>query len=213
MGTVAARAARLCARRGTTAPPSAIPPAGRGGCKPAWRRAPRTEAALKTKRAAIEAAVSVLESANIPYSQQLPGKLVVPPPVGITGLTVTFWPARARLRIQRRPTKREQDIGAFEQALVAQGHRIPGYPSRETESRAMMWLERARASQERLFLQRAADLAEMEQAYDELAERHRQRLQDLAAGGRIRRRDPRSIKVRRRFQQALNRAMRGSVDD
>ena len=74
-------------------------------------------------------------------------------------------------------------------------------------------VKHARARQQHLFLQRAADLAEMEQAYEELAELHRQRLQDLAAGRRIRRRDPRSIDARRRFQRALNRAMRDSVED
>ena len=43
----------------------------------------------------------------------------------------------------------------------------------------------ALARQQHLFLQRAADLAEMETAYEELADLHRQRLQDLSAGRRI----------------------------
>jgi hypothetical protein len=73
--------------------------------------------------------------------------------------------------------------------------------------------EHALARQQHLFLQRAADLTAMEQAYEELAALHRQRLEDLAAGRRIRRRDPRSIDARRRFQRALNRAMRDSVEN
>jgi hypothetical protein len=143
----------------------------------------------------------------------VPGKLVIAPPEGVAGLTVTFWPARERLRIQRRPTKREQDLRAFEQSLLAQGHRISGYPPSKLESNAMLSCEHTRARQRRLFLQRAADLAAMETAYEELTELHRQRLQDLSAGRRIRRRDPRSIDARRRFQRALNRAMRDSVED
>ena len=162
--------------------------------KPAWRRARRTKAALKAKLASIEAAIRVLEFANIPYTQPLLGKLTVEPPLGVVGgLLVTFWPARLRLRLQRRPTKRQQDIRAFERALVAQGHRIAGYPPRQPASRAMRSLERARTKRESLFLQQAADLAEMEQAYEERAALHRQRLEDLAAGRRIGRRDPRTI--------------------
>jgi hypothetical protein len=74
-------------------------------------------------------------------------------------------------------------------------------------------LEHALTRQQHLFLQRAAGLAELETAYEDLAALHRQRLQDLAAGRRVRRRDPRSIDARRRFQRALNHAMRDSVED
>jgi hypothetical protein len=135
---------------------------------------------LEAKLATIEAAVRVLDLANICYSHQIPGKLVVPPPEGVAGLTVTFWPARECLRIQRRPTKREQDLRAFEQALVAQGHQIAGHSPRRPEADSMPSFEHALARQQHLFLQRAADLTAMEQAYEELAALHRQRLEDLA---------------------------------
>ena len=94
MNTVSARVA-LCARLKATGPTPLVPPAGLDSCKPAWRRAPRTGAALKVKLTAFEAAVSVLEAGT--PSRNPCWELVVAPPEGVAGLTVTFWPARERL--------------------------------------------------------------------------------------------------------------------
>jgi hypothetical protein len=105
------------------------------GFKPVWRRAPRTKAALAAKVLAIEEAVCLLKDLDIPYTQPLFGKLVIEPPPKVQGgKSVTFWPAKERLRIGRRATQRQQDVPAFEQVLVDQGHRIPGYVSRRARA-------------------------------------------------------------------------------
>jgi hypothetical protein len=107
---------------------------------------------------AIEEAVRALESANVRYTQPLFGKLVIePPPTVQGGKSVTFWPAKKRLRIARRATQRQQDISAFEQALAEQGHRIPGYVSR----RARLSKSQRLSKEERLRARREADLTEM----------------------------------------------------
>ena len=73
----------------------------------------------------------MLEGSNVAYTQPVAGKLVVDPPPGIpAALTVTFWPVRKRLQLQKRPTRRSQSLGDFEQALADQGHRIAGHPYR-----------------------------------------------------------------------------------
>ena len=125
----------------------------------------RTKAALAAKVLAIKETVRVLEDANVRYTQPLFGKLVIePPPTVQDGKSVTFWPAKKRLRIGRRTTQRQQDIPAFEQAPADQGHRIPGYvsrPARPSQSPILSKEERLRARQE-------ADLAEMEHAHVQL---------------------------------------------
>ena len=67
----------------------------------------------------------MLEDLDITYTQPLFGKLVIEPPPAVQGgKSVTFWPAKKRLRIGRRATQRQQDIPAFEQALADQGHQF-----------------------------------------------------------------------------------------
>jgi hypothetical protein len=195
-------AARLCGRDLSDA--SDIPTSSGQGTssRPAWRRARRTKAAIAVKVLAIEQAVRVLEDLDIPYAQLLLGKLVIEPTPKIQGgKTVTFWPAKKRLRIGRRATQRQQDIRAFEQALADQGHRIPGYvsrPARLSRSPRLSKEERLQARQE-------ADLAEMECAHAQLMDSLRDMTEDLIAGRRIRRRDPRSARAKRLFRRAWNR--------
>ena len=167
-----------------------------------WRRAPRTKAAIAAKVLAIEEAVRVLEDLDIPYTQPLFGKLVIEPPPAVQGgKTVTFWPAKKRLRIGRRATQRQQDIRAFEQALADQGHRIPGYVSRPARLSKSPRLSK----EERLRARREADLAEMEHAHAQLMASLREMTEDLIAGRRIRRRDPRSARAKRLFRRARGR--------
>ena len=133
--------------------------------RPIWRRAPRTRAALAMKAEAIKKAVRILDEASVTYTQPLFGKLVVePPPTIQRGKSVTFWPARERLRVAQRPTRVGQDIVAFQQALADQGHRIPGYVSRRPRP---SWSAKL-SSAERLRARREAELVEMEQAHAQL---------------------------------------------
>ena len=197
MDSLATIAARLCGRNLTdTSEPPFVRAEDR--TEPPWRRAPRTKAALAAKALAIEKVVRVLEDSRITYSQPLLGKLVVPGIEG--GEAVTFWPARERLRIARRPTKRQQDIHAFEQALADQGHRIPGYISR----RARCTKPPSISKEERLRARQEADLAEVEHAHAQLMASLCQMTEDLIAGRRIRRRDPRSARAKRLFKHARN---------
>src|SRR4051812_49010244 len=99
---------------------------GRQGPPPPWRRASRSKAALARQALAMEQAICVLEDARIRYTKPSLRKLVIDPPGFTGGRTVTFWPGRERLRVGRRPTKRNKDIHAFREALAAQGHRVPG---------------------------------------------------------------------------------------
>ena len=118
MSSIAAMAARLCARN----PLDMEDLTRKTNIKPIWHRAPRTKAAFAMKAQAIEKAVRLLEDASVPYTQPLFGKLAVgPPPTVRRGKSVTFWPARERLRIGQRPTRIGQNIEAFQQALVDQG--------------------------------------------------------------------------------------------
>ena len=105
---------------------------------------------------------SVYWRRNVRYTHPLFGKLVIePPPAVQDSKTVTFWPARERLRIAKRPTRTGQDMVAFQQALADQGHRIPGHVSRRARPS-----KSARLSKEkRLRARREADLAEMEHAH------------------------------------------------
>ncbi|MFL5333049.1 MAG: hypothetical protein ACJ8H8_07665 [Geminicoccaceae bacterium] len=132
---------------------------------PHWRRPPRTRAAAQVKAAAIGKAVHGLKHAGIAYAQPLPGKLVVEPPPRCKGggKPVTYWPARKRLRIgPRGQTRTEQDLHAFEQALAAQGHRVPGYVP-QLRPRLPDWRERAEEARPQ-WEQRAAELAELDAA-------------------------------------------------
>jgi hypothetical protein len=195
--SLAAIAARLCGASLSDVPEPPIPQGGNAtGPHLPWRRAPRTKAALALKVLAIEKAIGVLEYSRVPYTQPLSGKLVIEPPAGIEGAkTVTFWPAKERLRIGRRATKTQMDIHAFEQALADQGHRMSGYLPRPARRCKVSKEERSRARRE-------ADLAEMDQAYGQWMEFYHQALEDLAAGRRIRRRDPRSARAKRLFKRA-----------
>ena len=192
-------AARLCGRDLSGIPKSSTHSEVRVETRQVWRRAPRTKAAIAAKVLAIEEAVRVLEDLDIPYTQPLFGKLVIePPPVVQGGKSVTFWPAKERLRIGRRATQRQQSIPAFEQALANQGHRIPGYVSRPARLSQSPILTR----EERLRARREADLTEMEHAHAQLMESLRDMTEDLIAGRRIRRRDPRSARAKRLFRRA-----------
>jgi hypothetical protein len=166
------------------------------------RRAPRTKAALAARVLAIKEAVRVLEPLGIPYTQPLFGKLVIEPPPAVQGgESVMFWPAKKRLRIGWRPTQRQQDIPALEQALADQGHGIPGYVSRV----ASLSKSPRPSKEERLRARQEADLAEMEHAHAQLMDSLREMTEDLIAGRRIRRRDPRSARAKRLFRRAWNR--------
>jgi hypothetical protein len=195
-------AARLCGRDLSDASDMPISSGYGTGPRPVWRRAPRTKAALAIRVLAIEKAVHVLEDANIPYTHSLFGKLVIEPPPEVQGgKTVTFWPAKERLRIGRRTTQTQQDIRAFEQAIADQGHRISGYVSRRARpSKLPKW-----SKEERLRARREADLTEMEHAHAQLMASLREMTEDLIAGRRIRRRDPRSARAKRLFRCAWNR--------
>ena len=195
-------AARLCGR--DLSDISDVPiSSGRGTSpRPTWRRAPRTKAALAAKFLAIKEAVRVLEDLDIPYTQPLFGKLVIEPPPAVQGgKLVTFLAARKRLQVARRATKRQQDIRAFEQALADQGHAIPGYVSRLARLPKSPRLSK----EERLRARREADLTEMEHAHAQLMAWLREMTEDLIAGRRIRRRDPRSARAKRLFRRAWNR--------
>jgi hypothetical protein len=195
-------AARLCSRDPLDTSGIHISSGQGTSSRPAWRRARRTKAAIAVKVLAIEQAVRVLEDLDIPYTQLLLGKLVIEPTPKIQGgKTVTFWPAKKRLRIGRRATQRQQDISAFEQALADQGHRIPGYASRRARPPKSPRLSR----EERLRTRRETDLAEMEHAHAQLMASLREMTEDLIAGRRIRRRDPRSARAKRLFRRAWNR--------
>ena len=192
-------AARLCGRDLSGIPEPSTHSEVRIETRQVWRRSPRTKAAIAARVLAIEEAVRLLEDLNIPYTQPLFGKLVIEPPPEIQGgKTVTFWPAKKRLRIGRRATQRQQDISALEQALADQGHGIPGCVSRLaslSKSPRLSKEECLRARQE-------ADLAEMEHAHAQLMVSLRQMTEDLIAGRKIRRRDPRSARARRLFRRA-----------
>jgi hypothetical protein len=195
-------AARLCSRYLSHA--SDIPTSSGQGTspRPAWRRARRTEASLAAKVFAIKEAIRVMEDLNVPYIQPLLGKLVIEPPPAVQGgKTVMFWPAKKRLRIGRRATQRQQDIRAFEQALADQGHQISGYVSRP----AMLTKLPRVSKEERLRARKEADLAEMEHAHAQLIASLRDMTEDLIAGRRIKRRDPRSARAKRLFRRAWNR--------
>ena len=192
-------AARLCNRDPLDTSDTPVSSEQGTSPRPAWRRAPRTKAAIAAKVVATEKAVRVLEALGIPYSQPLFGKLIIePPPVVQRGKSVTFWPARERLRIGRRATQRQRDISAFEQALADQGHRIPGYVSRPASlsKSPRLWRE------ERLRARQEADLAEMERAHAQLMASLREMTEDLIAGRRIKLRDPRSVRIKRLFRRA-----------
>jgi hypothetical protein len=194
-------AARLCGRDVSDISESSTRSGVRIETRQVWRRAPRTKAALAAKVLAIEQAVRVLESLDIPYTRPLFGKLVIEPPPAVQGGKLTFWPAKKRLRIGRRATQRQQDISAFEQALADQGHRIPGYVSRPASLSKSPRLSK----EERLRARREADLTEMEHAHAQLKASLRDMTEDLIAGRRIRRRDPRSARAKRLFRRAWNR--------
>ena len=78
-------AARLCGRDLSDISESSTHSGARIEARQAWRRAPRTKAALAAKVLAIEEAVRVLEDWNVPYTQPLFGKLVIEPPPGLRG--------------------------------------------------------------------------------------------------------------------------------
>ena len=200
MSSIAAMAAQLCARN----PLDMEDLARRTNIKPIWRRAPRTKSALALKAEAIEKAVRILEDASVTYTQPLFGKLVVePPPMVQRGKRVTFWPARERLRVAQRPTRVGQGVHAFQQALADQGHRIPGYVSRRPRPSCSPKLARA----ECLRARREAELAEMEQAHAQLMDSLREMTEDLVAGRKVRRRDPRSARAKQLFRNARARAI------
>ena len=182
MVCIADIAARLCGR--DLLDVSDVPiPSGQGTSpRPAWRRAPRTKAALALKILAVEKAVRVLEDLDIPYTQPLFGRLVIePPPAVQRGKSVTFWPAKERLRVARRATQTKQDVPAFEQALADQGHHIPGYVSRP----ARLFRSPRLSKEERLRARQEADLAEMEHAHVQLMASLREMTEDLIAGRRV----------------------------
>ena len=165
--------------------------------------------ALAIKAQAIGKAIRVLEDANIAYTQPLPGKLVIEPPRDVpAGLIVTFWPARARIQIQKQSTKRLQDLDAFQQALANQGHRIAGYLYTRPKPPALLRFERAQAKRVKRWVQRQTDIEEAQDACDEIIAIHLQRLKDFAAGVRIGRQNPKVADAENRFKRARRRAMR-----
>jgi hypothetical protein len=166
-----------------------------------WRRAPRTKAALAIKMFAIQKVLRLLERLNLAFSQPLAGKLVIEPCPGVaSGKLITFWPARGRLRIGRRPTKTQKGLHPLLQALADQGHPIQGYLSRVKPLKPPTV-----SSVEQLLARREANLATMAQAHAQRVAFFRQSL-DLE-GHRIGRRDPRSARVRRLFRCAWLRAV------
>ena len=161
--SVAAMAARFCARpladgEGPSVRDGEVMAAAP---KRPWRRAARTKAALARKQRAMDQAILVLEGIKIAFTQPVAGKLVIEPPRGTKGgRTVTFWPARERLRIGRRPTKKEKGIGDLKEAIAAQGHRVPGYLYRHP----LMPKPRRNAREERRRERREAKLAQLEKS-------------------------------------------------
>jgi hypothetical protein len=204
MDSLAARAARHCR-------PSSRPSARVTEAKRPWKRAPRTRAAATVRLQAIEAAITILRKAGIAFSEPLPGKLVIePPPRVITAHVVTFWPARERLTLGRRPTQRGQDIHAFEQVLADQGHRIAGHPYRVPKSDAFLRFERAQAERKRRWLEQQVHLEEATSAIDECIALSLQRLRDFATSHRMDGENPQLREAKRRFRTARRRAMRTS---
>jgi len=212
MDTIATIAARLCGRSRLDRETKDIHSSG-GAVhpKPPWRRSPRTKAVFAAKAIAIKEAIGVLEGSNVAYTQPVAGKLVVDPPPGIpAALTVTFWPARKRLQLQKRPTRRSQNLGDFEQALADQGHRIAGHPYRVPKSGVLLRFERAQAERKRQWLEQQVHLEEAKSTIDECIELSLQRLKDLAAGVKVGRRDPELVDAGRRFKRARRRALRNT---
>ena len=120
-------AARLCSRDPPDTSDTPISSGQGTSPRPAWRRAPRTKAALVAKVLAIEEAVRVLEDLDIPYTQPLFGKLVIEPPPAVQGgKSVTFWPAKKRLRIGRRATQRQQRHSRIRASPRGSGSSDPG---------------------------------------------------------------------------------------
>lgn len=200
MDSVAARAARYC---GHTTPTSQSADA-----KIPWKRAPRTHAAAAARTRAIDAAKSMLEKAAVEFTESLPGKLVVHPPPGrVAGQVVTFWPARARLRLGNRPTKRGQGIREFEEVLANQGHPIAGYPNPVSKSDAFLQFRRALAERVDQWLERQAHLEDAKSALDECLAIQFQWLRDLADGQQVKGRNQQLREAKRRFRSARRRAM------
>jgi hypothetical protein len=192
MDSIAMIAARVWRRHVSENPKPVAEQDETAGSKP-WRRAPRTKAALAIKLLAIQKVLEILERSKVPFSHPLPGKFVIEAVPGVAGgKRITYWPARNRLRIGRRPTETNGIVG-LQQALADQGHHIVGYLSRAKPPKPprVSKAERLRARQE-------ANLAEMAQAHAERVAFFRQSL-DL---GQIRTRDPRSPRIRRLFRQA-----------
>ena len=168
--------------------------------RPAWRRAPRTKAALATKVLAVEQAVRVLEEREFP----IPSRCSASWSSSLRRRFRAARPSRSGPRGsvsgsvggQRRDSR---DIPALEQALADQGHRIPGYVSRPARLSKSPRLSK----EERLRARREADLAEMEHAHAQLMASLREMTEDLIAGRRIRRRDPRSARAKRLFTARL----------
>jgi hypothetical protein len=212
MDTIATIASRLCGRsrldretKDVRGSDDAVHP------KPPWRRSPRTKAAFAAKAIAIKEAIGVLEGSNVAYTQPVAGNLVVDPPPGVhAALTVTFWPVRNRLQLQKRPTRRSQSLGDFERALADQGHRIAGHPYRVPKSGVFLRFERAQAERERRWVEQQIYLEEAKSAIDECIALCLQRLKDLVVGVKVGRRDPELVDARRRFKRARRRALRMS---
>ena len=129
MMTIAERAARYAGQHTEVPYVRTVEARQPSESKRPWRRPARTRNALAARRRPIEEAIRFLAEARIPFSQSIRGKLVVPP-LWKAARVVTFWPARERLRVGKRPTRREQDLNAFREALADQGHFVPGIPFR-----------------------------------------------------------------------------------
>jgi len=130
MMTIADRAALYCRRH-----PDQVSTVERAAeqspeAKESWRRIPRTRAAIKARQRAVDAAIRFLRAARIPFTEPVRGKLVVPPTGWRGARVVTFWPARKRLRLGKRPTMRGHDLDAFREALADNGNLVPGIPFR-----------------------------------------------------------------------------------
>ena len=180
MDTLALRAASCLGQSATASRPS---PQGTRTKRPG-KRAPRTRAAAAVRSQAIEAAVTMLREARIAFIESVPGKLIVEPRAGVAAAQiVTFWPARERLRLGSRRTKRGQDIRAFEHALLDQGHHVPGYSVQK--SSVFLHLERDQAERIRRWLERQAHLQEVQLALDACISLNLQRLKDIIAGRRL----------------------------
>jgi hypothetical protein len=190
-------AARMCGRSlSGNSTPSRADCAESFRVKRPWQRAPRTRATRATRALAIQKVANILDRSAIAYSEPLSGKFVIEPHAGFAGgRMITFWPARARLRIGRRRTETHVSLHALQQALADQRHPIQGYLSRAKPPRPprVSKAERLRERQE-------SNLAEMEHGYAQRVAFFRQSLDDPASG--IRRRDPRSARVKRLFRRA-----------